>query len=343
MSAVWPMMTVMASSAARVLGLLSLLGTRARWTSGELAASLGVSTRTVRRDVESLRGLGYPVTATLGPDGGYRLDPSGVLPPLLLDEEQALAIAVALQAAPRVVSGIEESLSRALSNLEQVMSPTLRGEAQAAHLTVAWNSWEFHGPPIPAATLTAVGTAVRNQHLLRFDLLTAAGRRPLPRDQDFTPPLVVEPHHLVLWAGRWYLIAHPTGAGGAWRVLSLDRVHPLQATGIGFERRDGAGLDVAQLVRTTWDRGETLAQWPCTGTVLMDLPAEVVAPWLPGGAIVEPLTPTRSRVTLGAWSWAGVVGLLTTFDTDVEVVGPPELSEALHTISQRLARAAPQP
>ena len=138
----------MASSSARLLRLLSLLGARV-CSAEELADHLEVSTRTVRRDVESLRGLGYRVKVSMGPAGGYRLTSATDLPPLLLDEEQALAIAVALQAAPRAVSGIDDVLSRALTNLEQVMSPPLRAEAEAVHLTVAWNSWEFHGHPSP--------------------------------------------------------------------------------------------------------------------------------------------------------------------------------------------------
>lgn len=343
MSATEPRMSGMATSSARLLRLLSLLGTRAAWSGQELASRLEVSTRTVRRDVDSLRELGYLVTASMGPDGGYALDPSENLPPLLLDDEQALAIAVALQAAPRVVSGIDDAVARALTNLEQVMSPALRAEAEAVHLTVAWNSWEFHGPPIPSATLTAVGSAVRNQHVFRFDLLTPDGRRPHPRDRDFTPPLVVEPHHLVLWAGRWYLVAHGLGAGEAWTVYRLDCIHPLDATGIRFERRDDTGLDVAQLVRSAWDRGDTVAEWPCIGVVLMDLPADMVAQWLPGGAVVEPFTPSRCQVTLGAWSWSGVIGLLTTFGADVEVVEPPELREEFRLIGERLGRAALMP
>lgn len=335
----------MASTSARLLRVISLLSARAGWSAQELAGRLAVSTRTVRRDIDSLRELGYRVTASMGPDGGYTLDPSGNLPPLLLDDEQALAIAVALQAAPRAVSGIDDAVARALINLKQVMSPALRAEAEAVHLTVAWNSWEFSGPPIPYTTLTAVGSAVRNQHVFRFDLLTPDGRRPHPRDPDFTPPRVVEPHHLVLWAGRWYLLAHGHRVGDAatvsdWMVLRLDRIHPLDPTGIRFDRHDETGLDVAELVRSTWDRGDTAAEWPCTAMVLMDLPAHVVAQWLPGGAVVEPVTPSRSHVTLGAWSWSGVIGLLATFAADIEVVEPPELREQLQVVAERLGRAA---
>ena len=330
----------MATTSARLLRLLSLLGTRAVWSGTELAHRLEVSTRTLRRDVDSLRDLGYLVTTSMGPDGGYTLNPAGNLPPLLVDDEQALAIAVALQTAPPAVSGIEGAVTRALTNLERVMSPALRAEAEAVHLTVAWNSWEFHGPPIPSATLTAVGSAVRNQHVFRFDLLTPDGHRPHPRDPNFTAPLVVEPHHLVLWAGRWYLVAHGLGTQSDWAVYRLDRVHPLDPTGTGFERRDDANFDVARLVRSTWDRGDTVAQWPCTAVVVMDLPADLVAQWLPGGAVVEPITPAQCRVTLGAWSWSGVIGLLATFGADIEVVEPPELHKELRAIGDRLSRAA---
>lgn len=112
--------------------------------------------------------------------------------------------------------------------------------------------------------------------------------------------MALEPHHLVLWAGRWHLLAHRLGPGKAWTVHRLDRIWPLDPIGIRFERPDETGLDVAELVRSTWDRRDTVAAWPCTAVVLMELPADLVAQWLPSGAVVEPLTPSRCRVTLGA-------------------------------------------
>lgn len=305
----------MAATSARLLTLLGLLVARRTWSGPELADRLGISTRSLRRDVESLRGLGYDVRAAKGVHGGYRFD-AGRLPPLLLDDEQALAIAVALQTAPSSVSGIDDAIARALTSLKQIMPAPLRAEADAVHLTTLRNYWEFAAPPVASDTLKTVGAAVRNATVLTFDYDTVDGRRPSPRDPDFTPPLRVEPHELVMWAGRWYLVGYATGAS-AWGVYRLDRIHARSPAGTGFARRELPGGDVGRFVTTTWDRGDTPAQWPCVGTVLIDLPADVVAQWVPGGSVVEPVSATRSRFTVGAWSWAGVAGLLATFDADV--------------------------
>ncbi|WP_366927603.1 WYL domain-containing protein [Aeromicrobium sp.] len=115
----------------------------------------------------------------------------------------------------------------------------------------------------------------------------------------------------------------------AWAIYSLDRIHALSPTGTAFERRELPDPDVARYVTITHDRGDTAADWPCLGTVLMDLTPEVVAEWAPGGSVVEYVTPTQARFTLGAWSWAGVVGLLATFDADFTVIEPRELKRRL--------------
>lgn len=328
----------MAATSARLLTLLSLLVARPRWSGSELAERLGVSTRSLRRDVESLRQLGYDVRSDKGTHGGYRFE-AGRLPPLLLDDEQALAIAVALQTAPSSVSGMDDAIARALTGLKQVMPPPLRAEADAIHLTTLRNYWEFGAPPVAAETLRTVGAAVRSSTVLTFDYLTADGRRPAPQDPDFCPPLQVEPHELVQWAGRWYLVGYARGAE-AWGVYRLDRIRASRSPGRGFPRRELPGGDVTRLVTTRWDRGDTPAQWPCVGTVLIDLPAEVVAQWVPGGSVVEPVSAGRSRFTVGAWSWAGVAGLIATFDADVEVLGPDELRQACADLGRRFARAA---
>lgn len=329
----------MAPTSARLLNLLSLLQARARWTGPELAQRLGVSSRTLRRDVESLRGLGYPVHTVKGPDGGYHLGAGRKLPPLLLDDDQAIAVAVALQTSTTSVSGIEDAVRRALTSIEQLMPPGLRAEAEAMHLTAVRNWWEFAAPPIAATTLRAVGYAVRTSQLLEFDYLTADARRPAPQDPDFAPPLQVEPHHLLTWAGRWYLLAYSLGES-EWRIYRVDRVHPHAPTGRPFRRREPPDSDVARYVMTHWDRGDTPARWQCSGTVVVDLPPGLVARWAPGGSVVEYISPTQTRLTIGAWSWAGVAGLLATFDADITIIGPAELADACHTLAQRYHRTA---
>ena len=329
----------MATTSARLLTLLSLLGARSRWSGDDLAGRLGVSPRTLRRDVESLRGLGYPVHTLKGPDGGYRLGSGSRLPPILLDGEQAVAVAVALQTAPASVSGIDEAVARALTSIKHAMPAHLRAEVEAMHLTAIRNVWDFAGAPIAAETLRAVGYAVRHSHLLFFEHLTPDGERPHPA---VAPPRRVEPHHLVTWAGRWYLVAYEP-AREQWAIFRLDRIHPRDATGIPFRRRELPGGSVARYVMRSPDRDDTPARWQCRGVVLMDLPAEVVARWAPGGSVVERVSAGRTRLTLGAWSWAGLAGLLATFDADVTVLEPAELKAACRAVADRLHRAGQSP
>lgn len=286
MSATSATIDLVATTSSRALTLLSLLGARASWTGPDLAQRLEVSTRTLRRDVETLRELGYPVEALKGPAGGYRLGVGGRLPPLLLDEDQALAVAIALQSAPLRVTGIDDAGARALASITSIMPAPLRAEVGALHLTAIANAWEFPGPPIAAATLRAVGSAIRRSHQLRADHLTPDGRRPQPGDVDFTAPLRLDPHHLVAWAGRWYLVAHLSGED-RWGVYRVDRLHPRAPTGTAFTRREVPGGDVARYVMTSHERGDTPARWQCLGSAVLALPADVVARWAPGGSVVE--------------------------------------------------------
>jgi predicted DNA-binding transcriptional regulator YafY len=329
---------VMATTSTRLLDLLSLLGARHTWSGPDLAERLGVSGRTLRRDVESLRAVGYRIHTTKGPEGGYRLGSGSNLPPLLLDDDQAIAVAVALQTAPTLVSGIDDAVARALNSIKQLMPAQLRREADAMHLTAIRNLWEFAAPPIASQTLRVVGHAVRTGRLLRFDYLTSDGRRPAPHDVDFTPPIVVEPHHLVTWAGRWYLVAYEPGTE-AWRIFRVDRIHPSTSAGAQFARRELPEPDVARYVMTSLDRGDTPARWQCSGTAVLDLSPDLVARWAPGGSVVEFVSPTRTKITIGAWSWAGVAGLLATFDADFLVLEPDELKDACQTLGGRYGRA----
>lgn len=328
-----------AQTSRRTLRLLSLLATRRRWSLGELAARLEVSERTVRRDIETLRLLDYPVVTLHGPAGGYCLGPGHTLPPLLFDDEQALAVAVALQTAPNTVFGLGEDTARALNTLEQVMPAGLRAAVEALRLTRLPNYWEFPAPPIEAETLQAAGNAVRRHEVLIVETLDPDGTRPDPGTADFTPARRIEPHHLVIWAGRWYLVGYDH-ADGAWRVHRLDRLRLRPPTGVRFTPRELPGGDVAQLVMSTYDRGDTLAAWECTGRARLSLPAETVARWAPGGSVVEPLDSEHCRLTVGAWSWAGIAGLLATFDTELAEVDPPELVAACRRLGRRFRTVA---
>ncbi|MFC8918341.1 helix-turn-helix transcriptional regulator [Streptomyces sp. NPDC057116] len=325
----------MASTSRRALRLLSLLGSRRQWPLRELAARLGVSERTVRRDIETLRRLDYPVTTVHGPDGGYRLGAGTTLPPLLFDDDQALAVAVALQTAPSTVFGQADDAARALAALEQVMPAPLRAAMEALRLTRLQNYWEFSAPPIDSTALTAVGAAVHRRHVLVTETLRADGSRPEPRDDDFLPARRIEPHHLVVWAGRWYLVAYDL-ADQEWRVCRVDRLHPRPTTR-RFTARELPGGDLAQFVMSSHDRGDTTAAWPCTGSARLALPAGVVARWAPGGSVVEHLDGEHCRLTLGAWSWAGIAGILATFDAELTDLRPRELVQACRRLAHRWA------
>lgn len=304
---------------------------RHQWSLSELATRLGVSERTTRRDIETLRQLDYPVITVRGPDGGYRLGTGHTLPPLLLDDDQALAIAVALQTAPSTVFGLADDTARALDTLTQVMPARTRAAMEDLRLTRLRNYWEFPTPPIDPRTLTTVGAAVRHHHVLSVETLRPDGSRAQPGEADFRPARPVEPHHLVVWAARWYLVAYdPTD--DQWRIHRVDRLRP-RPTRRPFTARPLPGGDVAQYVMSSHDRGDVPAAWPCVGSARLRLPADVVARWAPGGSVTEHIDADHCRLTLGAWSWAGVAGILATFDTELTEVTPTELVRA----GQRLA------
>src|SRR5215475_4349332 len=187
----------MLETSARLLRLLSLLQARRDWTSAELAARLGVTTRTIRNDVGRLRGLGYPVEARPGVAGGYRLGTGGALPPLLLDDDEAVAVAVGLRtAASGSVTGIEEASVRALAKLQQVLPARLRRRVSALQSYAL--PMPARGPRVDPETLTLIAGACRDHERLRFDYRTHAGA---------TGRRLVEPYRLVLERQRWYLVA----------------------------------------------------------------------------------------------------------------------------------------
>lgn len=325
----------MADTSQRILRLLSLLSARLEWSGLELAERLEVSSRTLRRDVQSLRVLGYPVHAVKGPHGGYRLGAGGKLPPLVLDDDQAIAIALALQTAPATVTGIDDAVARALTTLRQVMPARLRAASDAFAVTSLRNYWEFSAPPVDVTTLQSVGSAIRTSRSLRFDYADPEGRLPVPGAAGFHPPKEVEPHQLVVWAGRWYLVSKDRPQQ-TWATYRVDRIRPKSALGAAFTPTPLTVADINRLVVQNPDRGDTPGQWPCVGSATVDLPADVVARWAPGGSVVTPVDAEHCRLTIGAWSWAGVAGLFITFDSNLADVTPTALTDAFQTIRRRL-------
>ncbi|SFO97976.1 Predicted DNA-binding transcriptional regulator YafY, contains an HTH and WYL domains [Amycolatopsis arida] len=223
----------------RTLRLLSLLQSRREWSGAELAERLGVTDRTVRRDVERLRELGYPVAGTTGTAGGYRLVSGRNLPPLLLTDDEAVAIAAALlTAAGGTVAGIEETSVRALAKLEQVLPARLRPRVGAiARSTIAVVGADV--PQVAPSTLAALGAACRDHEVVSFDYRTRGGD-PAPRR--------VEPHHLITGYRLWYLIGYDLDRDG-WRTFRVDRIGPPRPTGRRFPARPLPAPDPATYLR----------------------------------------------------------------------------------------------
>ncbi|MFF4101856.1 helix-turn-helix transcriptional regulator [Streptomyces sp. NPDC001903] len=329
----------MPKTSARLLRLLSLLQTRRDWPGRLLAERLEVSPRTVRRDVDRLRGLGYPIASAKGPDGGYRLDAGTELPPLLFDDEQAVALAVALQVAAATGAGIGEGAARALATVRQVMPARLRHRIDMLRFTAVDRPAVRPRPPVDGKVLMAVSAAARARELLRFDYATAprAGARE-DAPPAGPPPRRVEPHHLVTWCGRWYLVAWDLDRED-WRTFRADRMTPRTPTGPRFAPREVPGGEVAGFVARRFEGHEDSGGRPCRGEVILDLPAATVSAHTHDG-LVEELGPDRCRLVLGSWSWTGLAAAIGRFDADIEVLGPPELEEAFARLARRYARAA---
>lgn len=319
-----------AGTSARLLSLLSLLQARRDWPGQLLADRLDVSPRTVRRDVDRLRELGYPVEAVKGPDGGYRLDAGTDLPPLLFDDEQAVALAVALQFAVTSGAGIEEAAARALTTVRQVMPARLRHRIDTLQFTTVTRSGATE--QVDSAVLVAVSGAVHAREVLRFDYAAPGG------GPAGGPPRRAEPHHLVTWGGRWYVVAWDLDRDD-WRTFRVDRLTPKVPNGPRFAPREVPGGDVAAFVADRFQGTGGPDGWPCRGEVVLGLPADVVSTDTRDG-LVEQLGPDRCRLVVGSWSWAGLAASLGRFDADIEVVGPPELRDAFDRLSRRYAAAA---
>ncbi|MEU9011260.1 WYL domain-containing protein [Streptomyces sp. NPDC048479] len=328
----------MQKTSARLLSLLSLLQARRDWPGALLAERLDISPRTVRRDVDRLRELGYPVVATKGPDGGYRLDAGTELPPLLFDDEQAVALAVALQTATTTGAGIEEAAARALNTVRQVMPARLRHRIDTLQVTAVERPAIRPDPQVDSGVLMALSAAVHAREVLRFDYTPASPPVATDIDRAEPPPRRVQPHHLVTWGGRWYLVAWDLDRED-WRTFRADRITPRTPTGPRFTPRELPGGEVAAFVAGRFRGSEGSGDWPCRGEVILDLPAAAVFRYTRDG-VVEELGPDRCRLVLGSWSWPGLAATIGSFDADMEVVGPPELKHAFAHLARRYAHAA---
>ncbi|HET6920208.1 MAG TPA: YafY family protein [Jiangellaceae bacterium] len=312
---------------ARLLRLLALLQTRREWPGGELAARLGVTDRTVRRDIDRVRQLGYPVAGTVGHAGGYQLAAGSRIPPLVLDEEEAVAITVALVTAAAGLAGMHDTALRALAKLEPMLPAHLRKrvtDMQQATVPVVQRG----GPQVDADTLMVLAAACRDSQIVTFDYRSRNGTDTSRR---------VEPHSLVTIHSRWYLVGYDTDVDD-WRTFRLDRLSEPITTSQRVPRREPPGGDAAAYV------AHSLAAAPYRWTVhaIVHAPAEAIlarGDVLPGriGAIDE----HSSTVNVSDDSLDHITRHLVDLDVEFTIDdGPPEIRDRLRRVAERLLRAA---
>ncbi|HTN57866.1 MAG TPA: YafY family protein [Protaetiibacter sp.] len=316
----------MLETSARLLRLLSLLQSRRDWTGSELAARLEVTTRTVRNDVSRLRRLDYPIEARPGVDGGYRLGAGGALPPLLLDDDEAVAIAIGLRSAVAgPVTGIEETSLRALTKLRNVLPSRLRRRVDAftSH-TLASGA---RGPLVDPGVLTVIAGACQNHERLRFEYQVPAGA---------VERRSVEPYRLINSRQRWYLMAWDLERDGWWN-FRVDRIRPRTPLGPRFAPRPlPPDPEVAERVA----RDISESRWHFRAKVFVHASAEYVRDTVRIPVDVEPLSPDRCVFMPGADDPEMLAIYLGLLGVDFEVVDSPELAQALRTIGERYLRAA---
>jgi predicted DNA-binding transcriptional regulator YafY len=315
----------MSNTSARMLRLLSLLQTHRFWPGGELAERLEISERTLRRDVDRLRDLGYPVDAQRGVDGGYQLAAGAALPPLLLDDEEAVALAIGLRAAAHgAVAGIEESSVRALAKLVRIMPPRLRRQVDALRLATVPAVWS-NGPSVDAAVLTTIAQACQDEERMRFAYTARDGEQSARH---------VEPHRLVSLGRRWYLVAYDLNRQD-WRSFRLDRLTDARATGMRFSTRELPAADAVAFVRAGIESVPT----PIAIEALVHAPAHVVRARIGQWATIEEVDDRRCRMrmTVDSLDWPTLA--LGALGAEFEVVAPPALVGQLGEWSDRFARA----
>jgi predicted DNA-binding transcriptional regulator YafY len=319
----------MLETSARLLRLLSLLQSRRDWRGTELADRLGVGLRTVRRDVDRLRELGYPVDASPGVAGGYRLGIGATLPPLLLDDEEAVAVAISLHtAATGSVAGLAETSLRALTKLQQMLPSRLRHRITAFHTTTVPLASPGTSPDtVDPDVLTAIAAACRDQRRLRLSYLGRAG----------VTTRNVEPHHLVHTPRRWYLLAWDTDRGD-WRIFRIDRIQgPLSPPGARFTPRQPPGDDVAAYVA----QSISSAPYRYQARILIHAPLEEVAQHTsPAAGRLEATGQHTCILHTGSNSLDELALHVAVKSFDFEVLDPPELIGVLRTLAERLRKAA---
>jgi len=317
----------MLETSARLLRLLSLLQTPREWTGTELGERLGVSPRTIRNDVDKLRELGYPVLATRGAAGGYRLGAGAAMPPLLLDDEEAVAVAVGLRTvATGAIAGIEEASLRALAKLEQVLPSRLRTRVGGLRSIITPVPFASAAPVVDPDVLTAAAAACRARERLRFSYLSHDGS---------ASEREAEPYQLVNWGRRWYLVAFDVGRDD-WRTFRVDRITPRTPGGGRFTPRPLPASDLADWVA----RRVATGAWQYRARITVHAPAPAVEARI--GPYVGTVTSTGDEVCLldtGSDSLETMAVYLGLLGFDFRVESPPELAEHIRALTDRYRRA----
>ena len=317
----------MLETSARLLSLLSMLQARRDWTGPELAERLEVGVRTVRRDVDRLRRLGYPVQATPGVAGGYRLGAGASLPPLLLDEEEAVAVAVGLRTAVSGgVAGIEETSVRALAKLEQVLPSRLRRRVNAVGSATV--PYPRSGPVVDPEALAVIATACRDHERLRFKYRSHEAK--LSRR-------LVEPHRLVHTGRRWYLVAWDADRED-WRTFRVDRIEPPVSADRRFAPRHPPAKDIAAYV----SRAVSSARDRYQARVILHAPLAEIAERVPHAAGTLEAIDEHTCLLLTGSDWLGGLAVyVADIGVDFEVLEPPELIDQVRQLADRFGRATP--
>jgi len=317
----------MANTSARMLRLLSLLQTHRYWPGAELAQRLQVSPRTLRRDIDRLRELGYPVRAQRGVEGGYQLAAGAALPPLVVDDDEAVALAIGLQAAAEsAVEGIAESSVRALAKVVHLMPGRLRRRVEALRAMTVPASWGGGAQvSVEPGVLAGVAVACRDSERLRFRYTAADGSRTARH---------VEPHRLVSLGRRWYLVGYDLDRLD-WRSYRIDRLSEPQGTGARFRPRALPATDAAAFVRAGIDTVQAVYDVE----VLVDAPAAAVRQRIGRWSTVDAAGPGRCRVRMTADSLDWPTMALGAVGAGFEVVSPPELLERVRDWGRRFSEA----
>jgi predicted DNA-binding transcriptional regulator YafY len=317
----------MLETSARLLELLSLLQLRRDWTSSELAGRLDVSTRTVRTDIGKLRSLGYPVDARPGVAGGYRLVAGTAMPPLLLDDDEAVAVAVGLGAVATRGIGVEETSLTALAKLEQVLPSRLRRRVEAVR--EATSSVPGAESPLDLPVLGGVAAAIRGHERLRFGYTKPGGSEAARH---------TEPQRLVSWGPLWYLLAWDLDRDD-WRVFRVDRMVLHPPTGARFAPRVIPEDKVVEYVVRRVSKGS----WKYSARILVHAPAAEVAAKVQIPLDMEVVDESTCCVELGADDANQLALWIAQLDVDIEVIEGDELAAAFDRLATRFRRVSAAP